>query len=95
MNLHKKCFGVITQGDILAGFNILKHRLVPEHVILSEEEKKKLLEKYNIDEKQLPKILVRDPVVKAIGAKPGDVIKIIRKNELVGEVVYYRLVVKE
>ncbi len=79
----------------MAGFNILKHRLVPEHVILSEEEKKKLLEKYNIDEKQLPKILVRDPVVKAIGAKPGDVIKIIRKNELVGEVVYYRLVVKE
>lgn len=75
--------------------NILKHELVPEHVILSEEEKRELLEKYNISEKQLPKILAKDPAVKAIGAKPGDVIKIIRKSPVAGKSVYYRIVVKE
>ncbi len=79
----------------MAHFNVLKHRFVPEHVVLSEEEKKKLLEKYNISEKQLPKILAKDPVVKALGAKPGDVIKIIRSSPVAGKVVYYRLVVKE
>lgn len=76
-------------------FNVLKHEMVPEHVVLSEEEKKEVLEKYNISEKQLPKILAKDPVVKAIGAKPGDVVKIIRKSPVAGKSIYYRLVVKE
>ncbi|HIQ50129.1 MAG TPA: DNA-directed RNA polymerase subunit H [Nanoarchaeota archaeon] len=84
-----------SEGDNLTKFNILKHKLVPEHVVLSEEEKRKLLEKYNISEKQLPKILAKDPVVKAIGAKPGDVIKIIRKSPVAGKVIYYRLVIEE
>ncbi len=75
--------------------NVLKHEMVPEHIVLSEEEKKEVLEKYNISIKQLPKILAKDPVVKAIGAKPGDVIKIVRKSPVAGKSVYYRLVVKE
>ncbi len=75
--------------------NVLKHEMVPEHIVLSEEEKKEVLEKYNISVKQLPKILAKDPVIKAIGAKPGDVIKIVRKSPVAGKSVYYRLVVKE
>lgn len=75
--------------------NILKHSLVPEHVILSEEEKKKVLEKYNISVKQLPKIFSSDPVTKAIGANPGDVLKILRKSPVAGTTVYYRLVIKK
>jgi len=76
-------------------YDVLKHELVPKHIILTEEEKKELLEKLNITPKQLPKILISDPVVKAIGAKKGDIIKIIRKSVTAGESIYYRVVVKK
>jgi len=76
-------------------FNILKHELVPEHVILNEEEKKQVFEKYKIKAENLPKILTSDPVAKAIGAKEGDVLKIIRKSKTAGSSLYYRIVVKK
>lgn len=74
--------------------NILKSELVPEHAVLSEDEKQKLLEQYNITVKQLPKIFSSDPVVKTLKAKIGDVLKIIRKSVTAGTSVYYRVVVK-
>jgi len=76
-------------------FNILKHELVPEHIILKEEEKNELLEKYKIKPKNLPKILTTDPVVKALNAKEGDILKIIRKSKTAGTSAYYRKVVKK
>ena len=76
-------------------FDIMKHVLVPKHEILSKEEKKALLEKLNISEKQLPKIFESDPVIKVLNAKPGDVIKITRKSPSAGESIYYRIVIKE
>lgn len=76
-------------------FNILEHELVPKHIILSEEEKEELMKKYGITKpKQLPRILSTDPVIRAINAKPGDVVKIIRKSPTAGESIYYRLVVE-
>jgi DNA-directed RNA polymerase subunit H len=75
-------------------FNILDHELVPKHIILSEKEKEEVLKKYRATLKQLPRILSSDPVAKAIGAKPGDVIKIIRKSPTAGESIYYRIVVR-
>ena len=74
--------------------DITKHELVPKHVILSEEEKKAVLEKYKVDETQLPKILNTDPVVIAIGAKPGQLLKIIRKSPTAKESIAYRIVVE-
>ena len=74
--------------------NILKHEMVPEHVILSDEEKSALLQKHKIVAQQLPKIFSVDPVVKTINAKPGDILKISRKSPTAGTTVYYRLVVK-
>jgi DNA-directed RNA polymerase subunit H len=67
--------------------------LVPEHIILSKKEKIKLLKELNIKPHQLPWILVSDPVCKRIGAKPGDVIMIIRKSPTAGKTVAYRYVV--
>lgn len=76
-------------------FNILKHQLVPEHTILNDDEKKELFQKLNVTSQQLPKILTNDAVVKAIGAKEGDILKIIRKSPTAGKSIYYRVVVKE
>jgi DNA-directed RNA polymerase subunit H len=74
-------------------FDILEHELVPEHIILSKKEKIKLLKELNIKPHQLPWILVSDPVCKRIGAKPGDVIMIVRKSPTAGKTVAYRYVV--
>lgn len=75
--------------------DILKHELVPRHEILTTAEKKELLEKINATERQLPKMLDTDPIIKKIEAKPGDVIKITRKSLTAGETVYYRLVAEK
>jgi DNA-directed RNA polymerase subunit H len=74
--------------------DIIQHELVPKHEILSEKEKKAVLEKFEVNESQLPKIAVSDPVIKLVGANPGQVVKITRKSKTAGEAVYYRLVVK-
>ncbi|MHA1596955.1 MAG: DNA-directed RNA polymerase subunit H [Candidatus Asgardarchaeia archaeon] len=73
--------------------NLMDHVLVPKHEIMSKEEVKKLINKYGILPEQLPWIRSTDPVVKAIGARPGDVIRIRRKSDTAGESIYYRYVV--
>jgi len=75
-------------------FNVLEHELVPDHILLTEEETDELLKKYNITRGQLPKVKSSDVVVKQIGAKPGDVLKIIRKSLTAGKAVAYRLVIE-
>lgn len=74
-------------------FNPLKHKMVPEHEILNEEEVKKILSKYAIEKEQLPKIRVSDPVAVQIKAKVGDVIKIIRESPTSGKAIFYRTVI--
>jgi len=75
--------------------DILAHEMVSRHEVLTEEEKKALLEKMGVSEKNLPKILDTDPAVKKISAKPGDVIRITRKSQTAGESVYYRIVAEK
>ncbi|MCD6383751.1 MAG: DNA-directed RNA polymerase subunit H [Thermoplasmata archaeon] len=75
--------------------NVLGHRLVPRHRILSEDEKKELLARYKITERDLPKILISDPMVKAIGANIGDVLEIERISPTAGISYYYRYVVED
>jgi len=94
-------YGLLSRQSNLRGdgleedINILKHELVPKHIIMKEEEVKELLEKYKIEFSQLPKILATDPVVKTLNAKEGDVLKIIRKSSTAGISEYYRIVVKK
>jgi len=75
-------------------FDIMSHDLVPLHEILNEKESKDILGKYSITPDQLPKILDDDPVVKQIGAKPGQILKITRKSYTAKEAVAYRLVIE-
>ena len=74
-------------------FKVGSHVSVPKHAKVSETELKKLLEKHNIVVKDLPKILKNDPIVDELGLQPGEVVKIFRKSAVVGESVYYRVVI--
>jgi DNA-directed RNA polymerase subunit H len=74
--------------------NVLEHAMVPDHKIMSEEEVSTLFSTYNITSEQLPKIYHDDPAVKIIGAKVGDVIRIIRTSHTAGRAESYRLVIK-
>ena len=60
--------------------DVLLHRFVPRHLLLSKEESQDLLEKYKIDLTDLPQMFEKDPVAIAIGAKEGDIVKIIRDS---------------
>jgi len=81
-------------GDLKREIDISKNELVPKHFVLSEKEKEELLKKYGITLKELPRILSSDPMVKKLGAKPGDVIKIERKSPTAGKTIYYRVVIR-
>ncbi|OHS94630.1 DNA-directed RNA polymerases I, II, and III subunit RPABC1 [Tritrichomonas foetus] len=81
---------VFEQKEVL--INITEHELVPLHEPLSSSQKKELLDRYKINESQLPKILKNDPVVRYFGVDPGTVMKITRRSETAGRYVTYRLV---
>lgn len=74
-------------------FKLDKHSLIPKHSKLSDSQKEKLLENYNISIKELPRIAKTDPAITPLNAKPGDVIKITRKSETASEAIFYRVVI--
>ncbi|XP_003382082.1 retinol dehydrogenase 12 [Trichinella spiralis] len=51
--------------------NIIRHELVPRHVIMSSKEKDELLDRYKIKEHQLPRIQSTDPVARYYGVVRG------------------------
>ena len=74
---------------------VTKHILVPKHILLSEQEKEEVIKKYGIKKlNQFPKIFKSDPIIKMLGAKEGDLIKIIRNENSGKESIYYRIVIE-
>jgi DNA-directed RNA polymerase subunit H (RpoH/RPB5) len=77
----------------LPTFDIFEHALIPFHEILSGEERDKIAEKYHAEPYQFPWIKATDPISIIIGAKPGDVVRIIQNSETAGRYESYRYVV--
>lgn len=69
--------------------------MVPLHIILTKKQTREMLDEYMVDLWQLPRISDQEPVVIAVGAQRGDVLKIVRDSKTTVETVeMYRLVVK-
>jgi DNA-directed RNA polymerase subunit H (RpoH/RPB5) len=78
-------------------FDITTHRKVPRHRILTKEERDIFMAKYHIQDTytQMPLIDSQDMGARWIGAKPGDILEIMRKSETAGGTPYYRLCVAD
>ncbi|WP_257299798.1 DNA-directed RNA polymerase subunit H [Haloarchaeobius sp. FL176] len=72
--------------------DVSQHELVPEHVVLDEDEINDVLDEYDIDRTDLPKIKRTDPALPD-EAEMGNVVKIIRESRTTDTAVVYRLVV--
>ncbi len=74
-------------------FFIDKHNLIPKHTVLSDKDKKALLERYQISIREMPKIFKNDSAIRNLDVKVGDIIKIVRDELTSGKTVYYRGVI--
>ena len=73
-------------------YNILNHVLVPEHIIMSNEEKNDIKSRYNIvNDSKFPQISRFDPVATVIGLRPEQLCKIIRSSKTAITSEYFRL----
>ena len=76
---------IFLQEEVL--YNIIKHRIVPKHILLTKKEAQKVIECYgNVN--CLPRILYTDKICKYYNGSVGDIFKIYRENS-----IYYRVVV--
>lgn len=73
-------------------FNVLEHELVPKHVLLDKKTAELVLKRLGIKPYQLPWIYESDPAARAVGAKAGDIIMIIRDSPTAGKAVAFRYV---
>lgn len=75
-------------------FNVTKHKLVPRHQLLTNDEKNVLKIKLHLESLgQLPCIQKQDPICQYYGAQPGDVFKIYRNSKTSLEHITYRVCV--
>jgi DNA-directed RNA polymerase subunit H (RpoH/RPB5) len=73
-------------------FNILKHKLVPEHRLLGDAEIAEIKNKYNItNNNQFPRISRFDPVCVAIGLRPNEICVIKRPSKTSITSNYYKM----
>jgi len=72
--------------------DVSQHELVPDHVLLDDDEVDEVLTEYDVKRTNLPKIKRTDPALPD-EAEVGDVVKIVRNSRTTEEAVVYRLVV--
>jgi len=85
---------IVVQSLQRLQFNVLGHRIVPPHRVLTINETEKIKNKYNIiDDSLFPEISRFDPVAQAIFLKPGEVCEILRPSKTSITAPYYRICV--
>jgi len=72
--------------------NVTEHELVPEHLVLTPQEKCELLARYKLKDHQLPRMQQGDTIARYFGLRKGQIIKIIRASPTSGRYVTYRIV---
>ena len=77
-----RCTAVLTR---------FKHTMVPKHRILNEEEKQKIIAKYNILDDNIPPISRFDPVAQVIGLRPRQYCEIVRPSKTSITSLFYRI----
>jgi len=80
---------VFTEKEVQ--INVTHHVDVPRHILCSNTKRDEILEKYSVTREQIPKIVVNghfpDAVARYLGARKGQLVKIIRPSEAVENVV--------
>ena len=74
--------------------DIRDHEAVPEHRKMNEDEVEELLEKFDADKSDLPKIERTDAALKQMDVEVGDVLEINRESPTAGKTTYYRRVIE-
>ncbi|MFB6159249.1 MAG: DNA-directed RNA polymerase subunit H [Candidatus Nanohalobium sp.] len=74
--------------------DVRDHRAVPEHRKMSEEEVEDVLQKFDAEKSDLPKIERTDAALKQMDVEAGDVIEINRESPTAGKTTYYRKVIE-
>ena len=85
--------GIELIPKIFPSFQIFDHDFVSKHELLTPDEKEKFLEDYKVHAYQLPRINSTDPAIIAVGGKPGDIVRVIRKSTTAGKYVAYRYII--
>lgn len=73
--------------------NIIEHELQPKFELLSEEEKVRKLEEYDVEQKNMSRMFSMDAIARYYAAKPGDIFRIIRPSPFTAMSFHYRQVV--
>ncbi len=81
-------FEIFLENEML--FNITKHRIVPKHILLDDNEAKEIINCYGKKAFYLPKIFKTDAICKYYDGKVGDIFKIEREKN-----IYYRVVTRD
>lgn len=74
--------------------NLIDSHIIPKHILLTENEKKEVLEKYGAKQRSMPKMLHTEAVARYYNMKVGDICRILRPSDKSGITVAYRLVIK-
>lgn len=71
-----------------------EHQSIPKHIIMTPSEVDELLAVMHTTKSRLPKFSMNDAMNAWIGARPGNVIKIMRTSETTAVATGYRFVIK-